>query len=131
MTLRVVERKSDNEAEFLRAFGARVREGRMKVGLTQTELGKKLGLTRSSIANIEAGRQATAAYTLVRIVRLLGLHDVAALGAEPGVEAELRGELARRLDELAHMSAAVARARGALADAFQAPASVAVPGPVG
>ncbi len=38
-------------------FGARVRQIRDALGMTQDELRKKVGLTRTSIANIEAGRQ--------------------------------------------------------------------------
>jgi transcriptional regulator with XRE-family HTH domain len=39
------------------AFGARVKEAREAADLTQTELARRLGMTRSSVANFEAGRQ--------------------------------------------------------------------------
>lgn len=42
---------------FSVAFGARVKEAREKATFSQTELARRLGLTRSSVANIEAGRQ--------------------------------------------------------------------------
>lgn len=42
---------------FSVAFGTRVKEAREKATLSQTELARRLGLTRSSVANIEAGRQ--------------------------------------------------------------------------
>ncbi len=38
-------------------FGARIQQLREALGLTQDDLRKKVGLTRTSIANIEAGRQ--------------------------------------------------------------------------
>ena len=38
-------------------FGARVQQVREALGMTQDDLRKKVGLTRTSIANIEAGRQ--------------------------------------------------------------------------
>lgn len=40
-----------------RLFGARLEQWRSISGLTQEELGKKVRLTRASIANIEAGNQ--------------------------------------------------------------------------
>jgi len=38
-------------------FGARVQQLRDALGMTQDDLRKKVGLTRTSITNIEAGRQ--------------------------------------------------------------------------
>jgi len=38
-------------------FGLRVRQLREALGLTQAELAKRVGLERTSIANIEAGKQ--------------------------------------------------------------------------
>lgn len=38
-------------------FGAKVELLRVTKGLSQTELAKRVGLTRGSICNIEAGRQ--------------------------------------------------------------------------
>lgn len=46
-----------DELFFWPAFGERVAKARNAAGITQTELAKRLGLTRSSVANIEAGRQ--------------------------------------------------------------------------
>lgn len=40
-----------------RMFGARIEQMRTALGWTQDELAKKVGLTRCSITNIEAGRQ--------------------------------------------------------------------------
>ncbi len=57
---------------FSVAFGARVKEAREKAKLSQSELAKRLGLTRSSVANIEAGRQhptVERAAMIVRVVR--------------------------------------------------------------
>jgi transcriptional regulator with XRE-family HTH domain len=45
------------ELFFYPAFGERVKQAREAAGLTQLDLAKKIGLTRSSVANIEAGRQ--------------------------------------------------------------------------
>lgn len=38
-------------------FGMKVQQTREMLGLTQLELSKRVGLTRTSVVNIEAGRQ--------------------------------------------------------------------------
>lgn len=40
-----------------RLLGAKIEQTRTMLGWTQAELAKKVGLTRTSICNIEAGRQ--------------------------------------------------------------------------
>lgn len=40
-----------------RQFGARIEHLRTTLGMTQLEFSKKVGLVRTSIVNIEAGRQ--------------------------------------------------------------------------
>ena len=40
-----------------RMFGMKVQQTREMLGLTQLELSKRVGLTRTSVVNIEAGRQ--------------------------------------------------------------------------
>lgn len=40
-----------------RQMGARIQQIRMTLGITQEELSKKVGLTRTSVVNIEQGRQ--------------------------------------------------------------------------
>lgn len=40
-----------------RLLGAKIEQMRTMLGWTQQELAKKVGLTRTSICNIEAGRQ--------------------------------------------------------------------------
>lgn len=47
----------DETVRFYLDFGRRVRAARVTSGLTQQGLADALGLTRSSVANIEAGRQ--------------------------------------------------------------------------
>lgn len=47
----------DEAARFYLDFGRRVRAAREASALTQQGLADALGLTRSSVANIEAGRQ--------------------------------------------------------------------------
>jgi transcriptional regulator with XRE-family HTH domain len=52
-------------------IGIRVRNARKKRGWTQAELATAVNLTRSSIANIEAGRQPTLIHVIVLIAHNL------------------------------------------------------------
>jgi transcriptional regulator with XRE-family HTH domain len=45
------------ETELRRKVGARVRAARESGGLTQEQVAQRVGMQRSSIANLEAGRQ--------------------------------------------------------------------------
>ena len=58
--------------KFNVGLGDRLRAARLHRGLTQTELGNRLGLTRSTIANREAGRQALSAHDVVVTAEHLG-----------------------------------------------------------
>ena len=46
-----------DEAWLYRDFGSRLRARRRKLGLTQESLGEHVGLSRTSITNIERGEQ--------------------------------------------------------------------------
>jgi transcriptional regulator with XRE-family HTH domain len=62
---------------FYKEFGRRVREARTsKDGtrtLTQEALARRLGLTRTSITNIEKGYQGVPLHTLVELAKALGV----------------------------------------------------------
>lgn len=55
------------EAFSWTAFGVRIREAREAADLTQTELARRLGMTRSSVANFEAGRQKPTVETAISV----------------------------------------------------------------
>jgi transcriptional regulator with XRE-family HTH domain len=61
-------------SRYSAAYGQRVQYGRTCAELTQAQLGKKLGLGRASIANIEAGRQAQSAEQVVETAAVLKVH---------------------------------------------------------
>jgi len=50
-----------------KAFGALVRERRESLHMTQLQLSARIGLTRGSVANIEAGRQSVLLHQLLAI----------------------------------------------------------------
>lgn len=78
--------------EFYAAVGHRIRAHRAAIGLTQFDLAAASGLVRSSIANLEAGRQHVSAHTLVLIATTLHC-DVADL--MPGAPTPHEGNLVK------------------------------------
>ncbi len=63
---------ADSEKAFYRAFGRMLSEARRKKRISQEMLADELGLSRTSITNIEKGRQPVQLYSLYVIARLLG-----------------------------------------------------------
>jgi transcriptional regulator with XRE-family HTH domain len=55
------------------SVGANVRDARKRAGLTQADLAAAVRMTRSSIANLEAGRQRIPVHLLVWIGETLGV----------------------------------------------------------
>jgi transcriptional regulator with XRE-family HTH domain len=53
-------------------FGRLVREHRRRFGLTQTQLGERVGLSRTSITNIEQGRQKVLLHQVYLLAESLG-----------------------------------------------------------
>lgn len=58
---------------FYASLGQRIREERIRHGLTQKDLADKVDLTRTSVTNIELGRQKLLIHTLVEIAEALDL----------------------------------------------------------
>ena len=63
---------NDEKAEFDRSLGKRIRKAREQARITQDQLAEAVSLSRTSITNIERGRQGVQVSTLVRIARTLG-----------------------------------------------------------
>ncbi len=66
------------------AVGRELRERRRKAELQQGELAEAVSLSRSSIANAEAGRQALPIHHLVEIAEALGTTAAEVLSAAEG-----------------------------------------------
>jgi HTH-type transcriptional regulator/antitoxin HipB len=54
-------------------IGAIIRRARRNAGLTQAELGKRIGLRQATISKLEAGEPATRLSTLLDALTALGL----------------------------------------------------------
>ena len=78
------------------ALGRLVRSRRAQVGLTQDELARRVGMTRTSITNIESGRQKVQLHTLYDIADAL---DVAPEALLPPPEAQTPEAIEERLLE--------------------------------
>jgi len=70
--------------EFYEAFGERVRKARAAQGLNQQELGSAVGLNRTSISNIEKGRQRVALHMLFEFAAALRVEPESLLPALDG-----------------------------------------------
>jgi transcriptional regulator with XRE-family HTH domain len=59
--------------DFYEQFGQRVRAGRVHLGMNQEALGHRVGLNRSSISNVEKGRQRVQLHMLLEFAAALGV----------------------------------------------------------
>lgn len=71
--------------QFYEQFGARVRRARRQIGINQEELGHRVGLERSSISNIELGRQHVPLHMIMEFATAL---EVPAMSLLPGASAQ-------------------------------------------
>lgn len=69
---------------FYEAFGERVRKARTALGMNQQELGSAVGLNRTSISNIEKGRQRVALHMLFEFGSVLQVEPESLLPAPDG-----------------------------------------------
>ncbi|NNN19819.1 MAG: helix-turn-helix transcriptional regulator [Acidimicrobiaceae bacterium] len=60
-----------NEFQYYRELGQRIQRERLRQQLTQENLAALVGLSRTSIVNIERGRQKVLAHILVRLASAL------------------------------------------------------------
>ena len=93
--------------------GELIREARKRAGLTQTELGERLGTTQAQIARWESGRTSPSFRRVVEAVRACGL-DLGVRIVTPDdqhallIDHSLRRTAAERLDRLAQSHASLA-----------------------
>lgn len=60
-----------NQDKFYSELGGRVRKARIRLRLTQEQLASSLSLNRTSITNIEKGKQKMLAHTLLELAEVL------------------------------------------------------------
>ncbi|HLP88194.1 MAG TPA: helix-turn-helix transcriptional regulator [Nostocaceae cyanobacterium] len=74
-----------NERTLYQQIGRRIKQRRAEMGMTQAELAEAVGVLRTSITNIEAGRQKAPIHTLYKICIVLGVKVTALLPTEAEV----------------------------------------------
>jgi transcriptional regulator with XRE-family HTH domain len=77
-TIQSMAQSLPHEALYRRA-GELIREARRSRGITQSDLGNAVGLTRTSIVNIERGRQKILLHSLFEFATALGVEPAALL----------------------------------------------------
>ena len=111
---------------FYKLVGAKVRSARIEAGLSQATLAGQVGLTRSSVANLEAARQRTSLYHFVLISRALGAEVSELLPDEPGTyDSQLMSSLQNELADLPETAQEFVR--GAVARLHSSSAKTEVP----
>lgn len=85
----------DNEL-FYREFGRNLKDFRGKAHLTQSELAERVGLSRTSVTNIEVGRQKIPLHLLYTLA--------ASLGVEPALLLPRKENLSVRYPELGSLT---------------------------
>jgi len=84
------------DAEILaRTFGLAVLKHRTEHGLTQTALGKLIGVPQSQIARIEDGEHTPSLPTMVKVCDALGLELTMTIGPKAEVRREVPAKLQR------------------------------------
>lgn len=89
-------------SQFTSEYGQRLNAARTAAGITQQQLADMVGLSRSSVANIEGGRQAPLAEQVIQHADVLGIDPHWLLtGRGPDQAARLAAGtgLARRLTQ--------------------------------
>lgn len=61
------------EQERRRQVGARIKEIRQHIGLTQAEVAKKLGIAKQSVTNYESGKSDPSIRNLIALATVLGV----------------------------------------------------------
>ena len=73
------------KAEFYVQIGAQIRAARTARGIPQKALAHQLEISRTTLANIEGGRQAVQAYVLAQIAEILTTPVVELFPAPPDI----------------------------------------------
>jgi len=94
--INMVEAMGNSQRELYLQLGKRIREARKDAGLTQAELASLISLSRTSVTNIELGRQHILLHTLYDMASALG-REVRDL--MPEMKLESREDLTEKIPE--------------------------------
>lgn len=83
-----------------RVFGSRLREAREQADVTQEELARRVDLSRTSITNIEKGRQRILLHQVLNLAGALNVDPAQLMAPDETPEPELRADVARIVQDL-------------------------------
>ncbi len=83
-----------------RVFGSRLRELREQASVTQEELARRVDLSRTSITNIEKGRQRILLHQFVDLAEALNVDPTALMPEQGEAAPPLRKDVAKVIDLL-------------------------------
>jgi transcriptional regulator with XRE-family HTH domain len=92
----VAKDTNDSRQELYLQLGRCIRAARKHAGLTQAELAASISLSRTSVTNIERGRQQILLHTLYDIASTLGIDPANLL---PEMEPKAKESLAERIPD--------------------------------
>ena len=69
----LAQRKAEEKRIFSRALGERIRDARLKKGMSQEELAHESGFYRTYVGHIETATYSPSTYTVWRLARSLGV----------------------------------------------------------
>lgn len=100
------------ETAFYRELGDNIRQSRLRQGLSQEVLAKLVGLTRTSLTNIESGRQHPPLFTFCEIAEHLKVEVAELLPARKAMSGAVDlqkevGQQVRGEQELAFITGAI------------------------
>lgn len=85
---------------FYEQLGGEVRRRREAIGMTQATLASRTGMLRTTITNIERGRQGVMAHQVVRLATALGVEAAGLLPRSVESEQANEGAVPDRIQEL-------------------------------
>lgn len=81
------------------AVGGNIRRERLVRELNQTELARRVGLSRTSITNLELGRQSILVHQLVSIANALGVDPALLIAIENDAAVDVAPQLSPQLSK--------------------------------
>lgn len=79
------------------AVGGNIRRERVERHMNQAELARRVGLSRTSVTNLELGRQSLLVHQLVSIANALGVEPASLITIDTGADTEAAPELSPAL----------------------------------
>ena len=67
---------NEKSSFFFKAIGTKIREGRLKLNMSQKDLARSSGIRQPDISKIEEGKKNITLETLIKICKIIGLRQI-------------------------------------------------------